>query len=162
MSVTVTMDGFDKVAAQLDHFPKEVEKAIKKTMRKSAKPYLAAVKGSMPFPEWNSELTIKTKVSSRQGRIMLSSGVFGTTHLDNGAIPAFFKFLWRNYGTLTLRSPEHEFKTPVRANRNRKNNVGQPAHMDFERVTQGAETAIAEAVVATIDDEVEKLEKEVN
>ena len=97
MSVTVTMDGFDKVAAQLDHFPKEVEKAIKKTMRKSAKPYLAAVKGSMPFPEWNSELTIKTKVNSKQGRIMLSSGVFGTTHLDNGAIPAFFKFLWRNY-----------------------------------------------------------------
>lgn len=161
MSVSITMDGFDKVAEQLNEFPKEVEKAIKKTMRKSSKPYMATLKGTMPFPDWNSELNIKTKVSGKQGKIMLSAGVFGVRHYGK-EIPAFFKFLWRNYGTLTRRSPEHEFKTPVRSNKNRKNNVGQPAHLDFERATMGAERTIAEAVVATIDEEVERLEKQVN
>lgn len=162
MSVTLTIDGADRVEKMLREYPGEMGKLIKKAMRRAAKPHLATIRGSVPFPEWKSDLTIKAKVVEKKGRYMLTAGVFGVERIGNKEIPAYYKWLWRNYGTLQNRDPNHSFKTKIKNAKGRRNNIGQPATGEFERITAGAAEKIAEDVRDTIENSIDKFEKELN
>lgn len=156
-----TLEGIDVLERAFTNFPKEMEKEVKRAMRTASRPYLKAAQNALPVASWKGEVTCKTKITKKRGEILMSAGFFGKKRGTD--ITAWFKAYWANYGTLRRRDPGHVFQNKVKKKTSaRRNEIGQPAQLFFERATEGAEQRVAEDVVSAINSAAEKMVKTIN
>jgi len=157
--MTISIEGVSRIERMMKEYPKEMTTMIKKAMRREAPPHLARVEHSAPS-QWRGELVIKAIVKEKNGVIMMSAGIFGVPRNDS-EVPAFYKYLWQNYGTLYNRDSRHHFKNPVKPHNGYRRGGIEARHM-FENAVSNAEQSIAAGVAKTIEDSVAKFEKEIN
>ena len=66
-------------------------------------------------------------------------------------ITDWFKFYWQNYGTLTRRDRSHNFVKPIKPNKKRRNEVGQPHTNVYDRAVSAAMNEFEEAFYASVE-----------
>lgn len=156
-----TLEGIDVLERAFTNFPKEMEKEVKRAMRTASRPYLEAAKKALLVAIHKAELTCKTKITKKKGEILMSAGFFGKKR--GTEVTDWFKAYWANYGTLSRRDPGHLFDNNVKKKTSaRRNDIGQPAQLFFEKATKGAEQRVTEYVVSAIKGAAEKMVKTIN
>ena len=141
---TVRVEGLEDCLKMLDRFPENILKIEKDSMREAAKEVAKHIRKGVPK---RFKRLVKFKVYGKGQRDTYAlMGLYNKHEIQGeqskGGDPVFdwFKAYWSNYGTLSRRDPNHEFKTkikPVTKGNPRRQSVGQSAQKFFERSFEG-------------------------
>lgn len=121
-------------------------------MREAAQPVAKKIRAGVP-KEFRRLIRAKFIKPERRinGNATVIIGAFKRKKQSDNEINDWFKMYWKNYGTLSLRDPGHEFVFPVKkGNRRRRNNVGQPHRNFFDEAIRGWEAMIFETFVVAL------------
>ena len=159
MNTGITIEGLDDCLRWMDHCPANCLKASRTALREASKKTSAKIRRTAP-KRWRRLVKFKV-MKSAAGNLIALVGFFNG-HQQQGhqnkasAIDDWFKAYWANYGTLTHRDPNHNFREPVkRATARRRNNVGQPRKNFFEQGIVG----FNDEFVAAFSDSLAKQER---
>lgn len=159
----VKIEGVDALNRLFEQLGDNADKSIKKAMRKASRATVRRIKDAIPqeLTDEARELTIKANVKAARSKssagIICETGVFGELRGNGGEIPAWFKYYWKNSGTMDGRDPQHYFSNPTRKG-SPKNPAGQKAQRFFERATDGEAERIADEVVSELKSLIDKYE----
>lgn len=153
MANNITISGLEDCYRWMDAAPADAVKATRKAMREASKKTAAKMRRSAP-KRWRRLMKYAVD-KNRDGTLSASIGMFnghqqqGHQNAGGKGIDDWFKAYWANYGTLTLRDPDHAFKKAIRhggtaAARKRRNNVGQPHQNFFEQASAGFQDVFVE------------------
>lgn len=109
--ITIEFTGVENLQEIFNKLPeKYAKKPVQAAFRKAAKPFIQAVKSSLPS-RLNSLTKIINVVNNRGGGI--TAGVLSkkgmVTLKDKRDYDAFFPIYWSNYGTYANRDSSHKF-----------------------------------------------------
>lgn len=162
-AIKLKVEGLDECLQMFE--PDRILKAEKASMRKAAAAVSKSLRKSLPK---RFKRLVKYKLhEDRDGNLYVLIGMYNRKEVagnqpDNGD-PVFdwFKAYWANYGTLSRRDPNHQFKTKIKAKTKgnpRRQSVGQPAQNFFERAIAGWQ----DVYLKTLDQEMKNNEKKLN
>ena len=143
MSVSVDIQGIQECYRKLDDMPEAALRLVKKSMLEASKPVTRSIRNAVDIPHWRKLVKSKVAVgrSAWEGT-QASIGMFNNGKVTNSTKKAdradWFKAYWANYGTLSRRDPNHQFRNPVKAKK-RHQSVGQHQQNFFERGSEGQE-----------------------
>lgn len=112
-SVNIELQGFNEMKALFHDYEKEANRALKSSLRKSAKVVQKAQISSLPAPI--SGLKSVMKVVSIKNELLVLAGIFarGRQYINRRGIKwsPWQLIYWLNYGTYAGRMPGHKFIT---------------------------------------------------
>jgi hypothetical protein len=108
------IEGLQSIDNILHQLPEKYgKKPIIAAFRRGAKIYLTSLQKTS-----NATSSLKSFIKAKATKgIGLLSGIYGEKPKGkvNDYIPEYFKYYWKNYGTLTFRASNHQFKYRRRA-----------------------------------------------
>lgn len=156
MAEVARITGVEQAMKDLAQFPINADKVVEKAMRKGgsavAKRIRAGVKKSF-------RKAVKSKLYNKGEGSYVLVGLFKgreSHDAEKGAIPAFFKAYWQNYGTLSRRDPSHQFEYP-RKGRSAKFKGGIKPRGWFEGTAATAQSEFVPAMQREYSAQLEKL-----
>jgi len=119
MADSIRIEGLKEMQKSLEMTYKEMEDIVVKAMRSAARPVARQVKSRLGSEDFR--FLVKSKVirgrKTRSGYPTAVIGMFKSKVRksdDDRTIPNWFKAYWKNYGTLSRRSPSHQFVKPIK------------------------------------------------
>ena len=142
MAENITISGLEDCLRWMDKAPENCMKATRNAMRAAGKKTATKIRRGMP-KRWRR--LVKSSVDkNRDGTLSALIGLFngkqrqGHQNPKGQPVDDWFKAYWANYGTLTQRDPNHNFKEPVkRGSSRRRNDIGQSHQNFFEAASAG-------------------------
>lgn len=150
------VEGADRITEMFAKMPAEMKQEMKKQMRSSSRPWLTRMKASVPYAQWKQLAKINVKQLRKSGLVSCMVGFFGSKS-DSDKQFEWMKLYWDNYGTLRRRDPQHNFEQPIKRNKKRRNEVGQPHNNYFDKVVEGAADDISEKTIKGLEKYIDKL-----
>ena len=132
----ITIEGLDEALRWAEKAPENCIKATRAALREASRVESRKLRQRIP-KRWR-KLVKYAVTKSQEGKLKSYVGMFNGNqvegHQDPNGKPAFdwFKAYWANYGTLTHRDPNHSFREPIKNNKRRRNNMGQPRQNFYE------------------------------
>lgn len=132
----ITIQGLDDAMRWAERAPANCIKATRVALREASRSEARVIRQRTP-KRWR-RLVKYTVTKTPDGKLRAYVGMFNghqaQGHQNANGTPAFdwFKAYWSNYGTLTYRDPNHDFKSAIRNNKRRRNNLGQPRQNFYE------------------------------
>lgn len=162
-AIKLKVEGLDEYLRMFD--ADRILKDEKASMRKAAAAVSKNLRKGLPK---RFKRLVKYKLhEDRDGNSYVLIGMYNRKEVSgtqpNNGDPVFdwFKAYWANYGTLSRRDPNHQFKTKIKAKTKgnpRRQSVGQPAQNFFERALAGWQ----DVYLKTLDQEMKNNEKKLN
>ena len=138
MSLSIRVEGLDDCLKALDRLPENALRMTEAALKEAAQPVAKRMRSKMPA---RFRKLIKSKVIKAERRMNGNStaiiGAFKRRKQDEKEVNDWFKMYWQNYGTLSHRDPGHEFVSPIKKGKRRRNNVGQNHLNFFESAAEG-------------------------
>lgn len=162
-AIKIDVEGLDECLRMFD--ADRILQVEKASMRKAAAAVSKSLRKGLPK---RFKRLVKYKLhEDRNGNSYVLIGMYNRKEVagnqpDSGD-PVFdwFKAYWANYGTLSRRDPNHQFKTKIKAKTKsnpRRQSVGQPAQNFFERAIAGWQ----DVYLKTLDQEMKNNEEKLN
>ena len=151
--------GLDDCLKCFDQAPSNLLKVVKTAMREGGKEAAKEIRKAMPrrFKRLVSQKVVKGSLSGDWSALV---GAFNKAKSGTDEPDDWFKAYWANYGTLTKRSKEHKFDYPIKKlNRKRRNEVGQPAQMFYDRAIVPAQDAFIRKFQDSVKAQEDKLKE---
>lgn len=162
--MAVRIEGLEDTLRFFDKQPENAKRIVEKSMKAGAKAGAKDLKKQLPLrfrklAKSKSGIDARNEIWCRFGLYnnQVSQGHQPKTYRDSGpdgqpkkGITDWFKFYWRNYGTLTYRDRTHKFVRGIRKNVNRRNNVGQMATNEYDRAVVSAKRSFTEAFESAV------------
>jgi hypothetical protein len=155
-NVTIEVEGFDRMKILFKEYEKEANRALKSSLRKSAKVTQKAQAASLP-PSI-SVLKSVIKVVAVKKELLVLAGVFarGKQYVNSRGIKwnPWNLIYWLNYGTYGGRMPGHKFITSRKSKTSsRKGGIQGQGFMDAatERSMPQAQTVFEKDVEQGLD-----------
>ena len=151
--------GLDDALKCFDQAPKNLVKVVKTAMRAGGKQAAKEIRRAMPrrFKRLVTSKVVKGRVSKDWNALV---GAFNKVKNGGNEPDDWFKAYWMNYGTLTKRSRAHKFDYPIKnLHRKRRNEVGQPAKMFYDKSIGPAQDAFIRAFRESVKAQEDKLKE---
>lgn len=147
---------FSDIMKALDQAPAKMMKAVLKCARKAGNSSARVMRSSIDT-RFRKLVTAKAK-KTQQGNISAAVGAYkGKGHVKEGSeVDDWFKWYWKEYGTLANRDPLHQFKQKRKARTREWQGGITPAHK-FEAVKPEMKRVFQQSFDAEIRKEFEKV-----
>ena len=143
-AIRLSVEGLDDIERMFDRFPDNMLTMEKTAMRKASQAVTKSLRKGIPK---RFKRLIKYKMHEDRSRnTYVLIGLYNRKEISGhqpesgDAVFDWFKAYWANYGTLSRRDPSHNFTTKIKAKtpgNPRRQSVGQPAQLFFERALAG-------------------------
>ena len=155
--------GLDDVLRTLEAAPKEMRAIAKKSFSTASSKTAKTLKQRTP-KRWRNLVGYRVGVNQKTGGVSARMGYYNAKQAKGKQPPKdlarvfdWYKAYWINYGTLSMRDPNHKFKYPIRNRKKRRNNVGMPARHFFEAAIKGWDTVFVAAFKKAFDANFDKM-----
>lgn len=157
-NVGTYITGLDDALKCFDQAPANLLKVVKQAMRDGGRQAAKEIRKAMPR-RFKRLVSCKVVKGSLSGDYSALVGAFNRVKGGDNEPDDWFKAYWKNYGTLTRRSQSHKFDYPIKKNVRRRNNVGQPAEMFYDRSIGPAQDAFVRAFEDSVKNQEDKLKQ---
>ena len=157
----VRIDGLEDTLRLFDKQPANAKSIAQQAMKDGAKAGAKYLRRALPG-RWRALPKAKAGIDARN-EIWCRFGMYNNKVFQGHQPKAYqgadaktgvydwFKFYWQNYGTLTRRDRSHKFVKPIKPNKIRRNEVGQPHTNVYDRAVGAAMNEFEEAFYASIE-----------
>ena len=151
--------GLDDCLRCFDQAPSNLLKVVKTALKEGGKEAAKEIRKAMPR-RFKRLVSCKVVKGSLSGDWSALGGAFNKAKSGTDEPDDWFKAYWKNYGTLTKRSRDHKFDYPVKKlNRKRRNEVGQPAEMFYDKAIIPAQEAFLRKFQDSVKSQEDKLKE---
>ena len=168
MSNGITISGLEDCLKLFDQAPENLVKVSREALRDASKATTRMIRTKMP-KRFRRLVRYKVIKNSTKGTIHALLGLFNGHQRQGhqnkaGDVDDWFKAYWLNYGTLSNRDPNHQFREPVKhrktaAAQRRRNSQGLRHRNFFEASIAGWQGVFTDAFSKSLKDHEDKLYK---
>lgn len=162
----ITISGLDDCLKLFDQAPANLVEVSRTALKDASKVTTRQIRGRLP-KRWRGMVRYKVMKTYQKGDLHALLGLFNGHQRQGhqnkaGNVDDWFKAYWLNYGTLSKRDPEHQFRTPVKhrgtaAAARRKFAEGIEPRKFFEASIKGWQGTFVEAFGKSIKNQEDKL-----
>lgn len=153
------ISGLDDCLKCFDQAPHNLLKVVRTALKEGGREAAKEIRKAMPrrFKRLVASKVVKGTLSGDYSALV---GAFNKVKSGDDEPDDWFKAYWKNYGTLTRRSRDHKFDYPVkRLNHKRRNEVGQPAEMFYDKAIAPAQDAFLRKFQDSVKSQEDKLKE---